>query len=84
MGWSPSIVLDNLQLNNVPAVVLYDGGLSLLKSSGQETIQSWTMGKVFTSAGEPTFAASTTLTPPIKDQSLLDEHVGQRLVIWQH
>lgn len=65
-----SIVLDNIQLNNVPIAVGVEGGATIL-NGGTTTISSWAQGNVFTgSNSSPSYKTGSVSIP--KAASLLD------------
>ncbi|KAJ7724091.1 exo-beta-1,3-glucanase [Mycena maculata] len=66
-----SLVLNNIQLNNVPTAVGVVGGAVVLEG-GTTTIASWGQGHVYTgSNAAPTFAQGS-IPAPTKPASLLD------------
>ncbi|EIW85955.1 glycoside hydrolase family 55 protein [Coniophora puteana RWD-64-598 SS2] len=66
-----SLVLSNVQLNNVPTAVTVTGGTTVL-AGGSTTIDSWAQGFTYSgTSGTPTFTQGT-ITGPSKDASLLD------------
>lgn len=69
---SGTLLLDNVEVNNVVYVVQGSNGDAILTSNGQQTISSWGRGSVYKDdSGKGTF--STDYLPPItKSLDLLD------------
>jgi hypothetical protein len=69
---SGSLILDNVQLDNVPTAVGSVNGTILAGSSGQQSIKSWGQGSLYTdSTGSGSFNQNTLPTAPTKSSSLL-------------
>ncbi|KAJ6645755.1 Glucan 1,3-beta-glucosidase [Pseudolycoriella hygida] len=69
---SGTLLLDNVQINNVASVVQGTNGESLLTVTGQQTISSWGRGSVYNDdSGKGTFG-SKNLPPTTKASNLLD------------
>lgn len=69
---SGSLILDNVQLDNVPTAVGSANGTILAGSSGQQSIKSWGQGSLYTdSTGSGSFNQNTLPTAPTKSSSLL-------------
>ena len=66
-----SIVLNNIQLNNVPTAVGVVGGQVVL-NGGTTTINTWAQGNVYTGTSSSGQFVQGSITAPNKASSLLD------------
>ncbi|KAH8117300.1 exo-beta-1,3-glucanase [Phellopilus nigrolimitatus] len=66
-----SLVLNNIELNNVPTVVGVVGGAVVL-TGGTTTIDQWVQGNVYTGTSSTSSFLQGSLTAPTKASSLLD------------
>jgi polygalacturonase len=66
-----SIVLNNIQLNNVPTAVGVVGGATVL-SGGTTTIDTWVQGNTYTGTNSASTYTVNSVNSVPKDHSLLD------------
>lgn len=67
-----SLVLNNIQLNNVPTAVGVASNGAVVLNGGTTTIEHWVQGNVYAGTSTSDSFVQRSLTPPTKAASLLD------------